>query len=238
MNPGLSGGEAEGGVSRKLCRVLSGVDVGLSAAVAVLCWLVFHSWLKGEFWWAKLNVAGALFYGPGVYSMGLGRATVAGFALLMVVYTSLGTLFSWVARSEGYARNLMLALAWSGVWHLVAQRWFWPGLDAFGPLYFPVLATLPAHLIAALCLARYAARYRSLALSFGDAEWASALAEEPAGVVMMESAEPPEEAAAEGAGSGPEPEKRGAEEVPAPAPEGEAESRREAVGREDERSDC
>lgn len=178
MNPGLSGEAAAGGVSQRVCRALAGMDVGLAAGLAALSWLSLHSWLRGEFWWAKLNVAGAVFYGPEVYTMGLSRATAAGFALLLVVYTVLGLMFSLVARSEGYARNLMLSLGWSAVWQLAAQMWFWARLDAFGPSYFPPLATLPAHLMMALCLARYAVRYRSLALAFGDAAWAGALAAE------------------------------------------------------------
>ncbi len=249
MNPGLSGEAAEGGVSRKVCRFLSGVDVGLSAALAVLSWLVLHSWLRGEYWWAKLNVAGALFYGPAVYTMGLGWATVAGFALLLVVYTLLGLAYAGVARTEGFARNLLLALGWSAVWHMAAQRWFWPGLDAFGSSYFPAQATLPAHLIAALCLARFGVRYRSLALAFGDPEWATALAEEPAGVVMQApeeaarelreaapeaGAEAPERAAGEPSGSGAGPETGDGEDDGAGSPE----ARREDVGRKDERADC
>lgn len=179
MNDGMSGEAAAGGVSPKVCRVLCGVDVGLSAALAVLSWLMLHSWLRGEFWWAKLNVAGAYFYGPEVYAMGVGRATAAGFALLLVVYTAVGALFAAVARSEGFARNLLLALGWAAAWHASAQRWLWPGLDAFGPSYFPMLVTVPAHLMTALCLSRFASRYRSLALSFGDPEWVSGLVEEP-----------------------------------------------------------
>lgn len=180
MNPGLSGEAAAGGVSQRVCRALAGMDVGLAAGLAALSWLSLHSWLRGEFWWAKLNVAGAVFYGPEVYTMGLSRATAAGFALLLVVYTALGLSFSLVARTEGYARNLMLALGWSAVWQLAAQRWFWPRLDAFGASYYPPLATLPAHLMMALCLARYAVRYRSLAAAFGDPAWSAALAEEAA----------------------------------------------------------
>lgn len=167
MNPGLAGEAEAGGVPARVCRLLAGMDVGLSAALAVLTWLLVHSWLRGEYWWAKLNVAGALFYGPEVYRMGVGRATLAGFALLVVVYSLLGLLYAMVAKTEGYGRNLLTALVWCAVWHLVAERWFWPGMDVFGPAYFPTLATLPAHLITALCLARFGVRYASLAASFG-----------------------------------------------------------------------
>jgi hypothetical protein len=233
MNPGLSGEEAGGGVSERVCRALAGMDVGLAAGLAALSWLALHSWLRGEFWWAKLNVAGAVFYGPKVYTMGLGRATAAGFALLVVVYTALGLLFALAARSAGYARNLVLALGWSAVWQLAAQRWFWPRLDVFGPAYFPPLATLPAHLLMALCLARYAVRYRSLAAAFGAPAWAAALAEEAAGGVEQEP-EPrarPEEAALSGEDSE-------AAEAAGAAGGGATEGRPEAIGGADEKADC
>jgi hypothetical protein len=165
------------GLSWKACRFLTGLDVGLSAAIAALSWLAFHSWLRGEYWWAKLNVAGALFYGPKVYLMGLSRASLAGFALLFVVYTGLGVLFSRMARQEGFFRNLLLGCLLGMSWHIFAQRFFWPLLDLSGPAYYPVLATLPAHLIVGLCLARFSGRFRSLAAAFGDPSWAAVLAE-------------------------------------------------------------
>jgi len=147
------------------------MDVGLGCAVAVLSWHMFHSWLRGEFWWAKLNVAGAVFYGSEVYSMGLGRATLAGFALLFVLYCLLGIGFSLFARTRGFTRNVILACLWMLSWQILSQRFFWRALDAFGPSYYPLLATLPGHLLAALSLSRFATRFQSLALTFGDSCW-------------------------------------------------------------------
>jgi len=175
------------GLSRNACRFLTGLDVGLSAAIAALSWLAFHSWLRGEYWWAKLNVAGALFYGPKVYLMGLSRASVAGFAVLFVVYTGLGVLFSRMARQEGFFRNLLMGCLLGMSWHIFAQRFFWPLLDLSGPAYYPVLATLPAHLIVGLCLARFSARFRSLAAAFGDPSWAADLVQPAPGEEKSEA---------------------------------------------------
>ncbi|WP_321477147.1 hypothetical protein [uncultured Paludibaculum sp.] len=151
------------------------MDTGFAGGVVVLGWFLFHSWLSGEYWWAKLNVAGALFYGTPVYSMGLSRASFAGGALLLVLYAFLGGLFGLIARPRGFTRNLLLGMLLAMTWHVFANRFVWRRLDSFGPAYFPVLSTLPAHLIFGLSLSRYASRFQRLALTFGDPAWASEL---------------------------------------------------------------
>ncbi|MGC4050251.1 MAG: hypothetical protein QM757_12795 [Paludibaculum sp.] len=184
-----SGAPLTKGLSERACRFVAGVDTGFVGAIVVLGWLMFHSWLSGEFWWAKLNVAGALFYGSPVYTMGLGRASFAGAALLLVLYALLGGLFGLIARQSGFTRNLLLGMLLAMTWHLFAQRFFWRRLDSFGPAYFPVLSTLPAHLIFGLSLSRYASRFQRLAGSFGDSSWV---------VPLMESLHPPVEETIEG----------------------------------------
>lgn len=164
--------------------MLAGIDTGLAGAIVVVGWFMFHSWLTGEFWWAKLNVAGAIFYGSPVYTMGFGRASLAGAALLLVIYSLLGGLFGLLARPGGFTRNLLLGMLVAMTWHAFSQRYFWRRLDSFGPAYYPVLSTLPAHLIFGLSLSRYANRFQRLALAFGDSSWAPAL---------LQSLQPPPE---------------------------------------------
>lgn len=168
------------------------MDTGFAGAIVVLGWFMFHSWLTGEFWWAKLNVAGAIFYGSPVYTMGFGRASLAGAALLLVLYSLLGGLFGLIARPGGFTRNLLLGMLVAMAWHAFSQRYFWRRLDSFGPAYFPVLSTLPAHLIFGLSLSRYASRFQRLAVAFGDSSWVLAL---------LESLQPPPEETVEGEGA-------------------------------------
>ncbi len=159
------------GLSERTCRLLAGLDTGLAGAVVLVGWFLFHSWLTGEFWWAKLNVAGALFYGSSVYTMGFGRASLAGASLLLVLYTVIGGLFGLIARPSGFTRNLLLGMLLAMTWHLLSQRYFWRRLDSFGPAYFPALSTLPAHLIFGLSLSRFSTRFQRLALAFGASGW-------------------------------------------------------------------
>lgn len=172
------------GLSERTCRLLAGIDTGLAGAIVVVGWFMFHSWLTGEFWWAKLNVAGAIFYGSPVYTMGFGRASLAGAALLLVIYSLLGGLFGLLARPGGFTRNLLLGMLVAMTWHAFSQRYFWRRLDSFGPAYYPVLSTLPAHLIFGLSLSRFANRFQRLAVAFGDSSWAPAL---------LQSLQPPPE---------------------------------------------
>ena len=175
-----------------------------------LAWLLFHSWLNGEFWWAKLNVAGALFYGGSVYTMGLGRATAAGAALLLLTYALLGGVFGLFARPRGFTRNLLLGMLTAMAWHYLANRFFWRRLDTFGLAYFPALATLPAHLIFGLSLSRYAARFQHVAETFGDAAWSTeflaSLAPPPPPAPPAEPTAAPEEASQPGPVTEAEPE--------------------------------
>lgn len=170
------------GLSERLCRFLAGLDTGLAGAVVVISWLLFHSWLTGDFWWAKLNVAGALFYGNSAYTMGLSRASAAGAALLLIVYASLGGLLGLLTRPRGFTRDLLVGMLVAMAWHLFAQRFFWRRLDPFGPAYFPVLATLPAHLIFGISLSRYAARFYHVAATFGNSVWS---------IPLLQSLQPP-----------------------------------------------
>ncbi|MGJ5820178.1 hypothetical protein [Paludibaculum fermentans] len=196
------------GLTERSCRLLAGLDTGFAGAVVLVGWFLFHSWLTGEFWWAKLNVAGALFYGSPVFTMGFGRASLAGAALLLVLYSAIGALFGLLARPSGFTRNLLLGMLIALSWHLISQRYFWRRLDSFGPAYFPALSTLPAHLIYGLSLSRFANRFQRLALGFGDPSWVTALMERvnpPADGTVAVEPHPDESGEPQGPLSTPEP---------------------------------
>jgi hypothetical protein len=159
---------------------MAGFDAGFAGGVAVIAWFVIHSRMSGELWWSKLNVAGGLFYGGNVYSMGLGRATLAGASLLLIVYALAAAVFAQLAPVKGYARNALFALLYSAVVQVAFDRFFWPRLEAFAPSFFAFQVTLAGHLLYALSLTRFPGRFRSLALTFGGAAWAAHFFAEPA----------------------------------------------------------
>lgn len=158
-----------GGLSERACRLLAGLEVGLGGALILTLWFAFQAWLRGQFWWSRFNILGSLFYGDRVYYMGTGRATLAGLAILLVFYALLGALFALLARTRGFGFNLVLALTLGLAWHWLAEHSLWTRLD---PAYFPILVTLPGHVIYSISLTRFAHRFTALALALGDPSWA------------------------------------------------------------------
>jgi hypothetical protein len=145
-----------------LVRLAAGVETSVPASLCSLIWFGWHSRLIGEPWWSKFNVAAAPFLGNCVFYSGLGWATVAGAALLVLVYSLVGIVFAFLAGGGGAARGLLRAALWMACWHIFSQRYFWPLLDPDAPSYFPISATLPAHAATAILLARLAPAYRRL----------------------------------------------------------------------------
>ena len=141
--------------SEWLCRWLAGSQAGFLGSLAALLWYCLHSAMSGELWWTKLNVAAGLFYGHQVYSMGFGRATLAGASLLIVLYGLAGALFGLAAPARAAFSNVLAAAAYSTVLALAANRWLWSALDSFAPSFFPPLAVFIAHLLYALVLSLF-----------------------------------------------------------------------------------
>jgi hypothetical protein len=131
-----------------------------------LAWFAMHALVRGEFWWAKLNVAAGWFYGASVYHAGCGRVTLTGASLLVVAYGLAGTLFAagWEAffRQRGWMGTALIVL----VAHLTASYLFWPSFDLFARLWFPWSATAPAGFVLFLALLRFPWTYRRLLNEF------------------------------------------------------------------------
>ncbi len=143
-------------------RLLAGIDAGALAALAVLAWFAVHARLLREPWWAKFNLAAAPLFGERVFYMGPGRATVAGAALLFILYTLLGVVFAFLAGNRGPVRAFLLALLLMTLWQFFAQSYLWPRLDPYAVPYFLWPATIPAHAAAAVLLARFPSRLHRL----------------------------------------------------------------------------
>lgn len=158
-------------LSRRMCRWMAGLDTGIWGASLFLAWLIFFSALSRDFWWARLNVIGAFFFGDDVFRMGLSWATVAGAALLILLYSAVGAAMAQLAFTRGFIRNLFLGLILGTAWHIVAQRYLWRSIHPFGPAFFPGLGMLPGHLLFGLTLGRFARRFRAIAITYGDSAW-------------------------------------------------------------------
>lgn len=160
-------------------RLAAGVEAAAPAAISVLVWFGIHSYLVRDPWWSKFNVAAAPFFGDRVFYLGLGRATLAGAALLLLLYGALGILFAFLAGGQGKARSFLRAALWLACWHFFAQQYVWPRLDPSAAPYFPLSATAPAHAAAAILLARFPAVIRRLRALAMDEKAACVLTPEP-----------------------------------------------------------
>jgi hypothetical protein len=146
-----------------LCRLWAGLECGVGGGALILAWFALHALAHKEQWWSKFNVAGGIFYGPPVYHSGLGRATLAGAAVLLLFYGLAGALFGWLANPASGRRTLGLALLYVGLLHVLESFRLWPSMGLFASLWFPWSATLPADLLLLLALARFPHCYRGLA---------------------------------------------------------------------------
>jgi hypothetical protein len=133
--------------------IFAGADMGVRGGILILAWLSFASRLRGDFWWASCNLAGSAVYGDQVYRMGLGRATLAGAAVLLCLYAVLGILFSLVVPAgAGHFRALVLGVAAAAVWHSASESFIgeWISRDFF--LYTNSWALMFANILFGLCL--------------------------------------------------------------------------------------
>lgn len=173
MHHASSGEPAHEGLSERACRLLAGLDTGLAGGILVLLWLSFFARMQGEFWWSKYNVAGAIFYGDRIFVMGLGRASLAGAALLLLVYAGLGLLFSFLGRARGFAFNLLAGLTVALLWHQLADWLVWPRWHSAAPRFLNPFVMLPAHVIFGCALIRFSPRFRRIAAALGDPAWSA-----------------------------------------------------------------
>ena len=134
---------------------LAGLETGVIGGAAMLLFLFAHSILRGQFWWGYANLLGSVAYGSSALWRGLGRATLAGIALQLLLSGLLGVLFGvCFARTRGRALSLLLGLSSGAIWFLVV---YWIVFRRIGPL-IPVYSSRPAtllgHMILGLVLSR------------------------------------------------------------------------------------
>lgn len=169
-----------GGFPLWLCRAAAGLDAGFWGAVAVLSWFIGASLASGGFWFGRLNLAAGPFFGDKVFGSGAGWHTLTGAALLLVLYSLLGVVYSALPASREGWLNLLTALGYAGLVHLCADAWLWKRLHPFAPPYFAPLAVAPGHLLYGIALWRYPARLKSLTIRLGDERSVAVLARPPA----------------------------------------------------------
>src|SRR5262249_37540560 len=77
-----------------LVRSLRGLEAGVLSGILMIGLLTLLALLRGYGWWQPANLLGSTFYGPRAFRFSPGWATLAGYALHIVITGVVGVLFS------------------------------------------------------------------------------------------------------------------------------------------------
>src|SRR5437763_4907669 len=125
-----AGGDPRTSVSQ---YVLTGLETGVLAALAMLVWLgVSAMWYRKSFWTTP-NLLAAAFYGESALRNRFTVHTFAGLALYFLIYGSLGMLFGLAIQD----RRASLSITCLGI--LVAIGWYYLVFGWIGKKWDPLL---------------------------------------------------------------------------------------------------
>lgn len=135
-------------------HALAGLEAGVLGSLLMLGWLMLGSiWLRRSIWTIP-NLMATSMYGPGAYSNRYGRSSLAGAALIIVLYGLLGALWGafWKDRQAPFLR---VAGAITGlVVYAVLFGFVWKHARPLISLYAPDRQMEMGHLLWGLVLAR------------------------------------------------------------------------------------
>jgi hypothetical protein len=136
-------------------RGLRGLEAGVVGGLAMIALLTSGALLRGYFWWQPANLLGSTFYGARAFRLGLGWATVAGYAFHIVITGMVGTLFGLACGGLERRRRLLLLGGLAGlIWYFFAAAVFWSWVNPLVPIYSLQPDTLMAHVLFGMCLGR------------------------------------------------------------------------------------
>ena len=139
---------------------LAGMEAGVIGGAAMLLFVFAHSVLRGKAWWSYANLLGSVVYGSSALWRGLGRATLAGIALQLLLGGIAGALFGLCfARTRGRMVSLLLGLSCGVIWFFVTHWVVFRGIGPLVPVYASQPATLLGHMIFGLVLSRTSTLY-------------------------------------------------------------------------------
>ncbi len=116
--------------------MLAGLEAGIIATLALLGWLALASaWYRRSIW-TTANIMATTFYGEAALGGMFTSRTVAGLALYLVIYGSVGAVFglALASRSAGTRVALIGVLAGLG-WYYLSFTLFWRNMNPLIPLY-------------------------------------------------------------------------------------------------------
>jgi hypothetical protein len=137
-------------------RWLAGLARGVTGVGWMMAWLGIGSiWRGRSFWTAENLMAGAFYSGTG-WRDDFAFPTLAGLAVYVVIYGTLGSLFAAAVGDRiSPHRVRLLALAWALAWYLLAYRLIYRHALPLLAFEYAETPTLLAHFLFGLWLGGY-----------------------------------------------------------------------------------
>ena len=116
--------------------LLAGLEAGIVAALVLLGWLALASaWYRRSIWTAA-NIMATTFYGETALGRGFTYRTVAGLALYLVLYGTIGALFGLALASRDASLRMTLIGVLVGLgWYYLSFAILWRNINPLIPLY-------------------------------------------------------------------------------------------------------
>lgn len=135
---------------------LAGLQAGMLGAIGMLAWLsIDSSWGRRGFW-SEENLFSSLFYGADAIRAGFGSKTMPGIALYLIVYSLLGALFAFGARTRFRPlRTVLTALVFALAWYYLSFHLLWKHAMPLVYLLYADRPMVTGHLIYGACLAAF-----------------------------------------------------------------------------------
>jgi hypothetical protein len=116
--------------------LLAGLEAGIIAALILLVWLALASaWYRRSIWTAA-NIMATTFYGEAALGQEFTFRTVAGIALYLVLYGTIGALFGLtLANRDASLRITAIGVLVGLGWYYLSFAILWQNIDPLIPLY-------------------------------------------------------------------------------------------------------
>ena len=149
-------GAGEGSRLAAFQYLMTGLETGVLAALAMLTWLgVSAAWYRHSFWTAA-NLLAATFYGERALHNQFTVQTFSGLGLYFVIYGTLGMLFGLAMRDRAASLRITCVGVLMGIaWYYVVFAWFGKRWDPLLVMYTHDRPMFAAHVLYGAILGRY-----------------------------------------------------------------------------------
>ena len=122
--------------NREAQGLVAGLQAGVIAALVLLGWLALASaWYRRSIWTAA-NIMATTFYGEAALGREFTSRTVAGIALYLVLYGTIGALFGLtLASRDANLRTTLIGVLVGLGWYYLSFAILWQNINPLIPLY-------------------------------------------------------------------------------------------------------